>query len=80
MQDIESCIRLVANFLNIAVDDELLAIVKQQSSKENMASEEHRRRFDEHPLKQRINERLGLPVTAGLDGNQVRCARWRSCS
>eukprot|EP00210_Caulerpa_lentillifera_P005283 g5047.t1 len=62
------CVRLIAEFLNIGVDDEeLQELVMKQSSFEFM--KQHPSKFDEHPLKHGRNEVAGLPRNAGLTGN-----------
>jgi len=68
--DLPGTIRKVARFMNIKLDDELLAIVARQSTLEFMLAHSHK--FDEHNLHAIGGKRAGLPppidnskVTAG---------------
>eukprot|EP00210_Caulerpa_lentillifera_P005296 g5060.t1 len=62
------CVRLIAEFLNIGVDnEELQELVTKQSSIEFMR--EHFTKFDEHVIKHARNEVAGLPRNGGLTGN-----------
>eukprot|EP00210_Caulerpa_lentillifera_P005298 g5062.t1 len=62
------CVRLIAEFLNIGVNnEELQELITNQSSFEFM--KKHSKKFDGHPLKYARNEAAGLPRTAGLTGN-----------
>eukprot|EP00210_Caulerpa_lentillifera_P005292 g5056.t1 len=61
------CVRLIAEFLNIGVDNvELQELVTKQSNIEFMR--EHFTKFDSHVLRNARNEAAGLAKDAGLTG------------
>jgi hypothetical protein len=68
--DLPKTVRRIAAFMDIPLDDELLALVVQQSSREFML--EHKEQFSEAPFRRLISQKAGLPfegnaykVTAG---------------
>jgi len=60
--DLIGTIRQVATFMQIPLDDELLAIVEQHASFDFMKA--HQSQFDDHLIRQHRNEAMGLPLTA----------------
>eukprot|EP00892_Ulva_mutabilis_P007733 jgi/Ulvmu1/5331/UM022_0125.1 len=58
------CVKLVADFLGIPLDAALEAVVLQQTSKESMAA--NLSKYDDHPLKQRLNGTGGFALDAGM--------------
>ena len=64
LQHKSESIKLVADFLDIPLDDALEEVVVQQTSKESMAA--NLSKYDDHPLKLRVNTNAGLPADAGL--------------
>lgn len=65
--DLPNTIQIVANFMGIELDDELLDIVTRQSSREFMLA--HKNQFDAHPIAEVCGERAGLPPP--IDSNKV---------
>lgn len=53
-------VQRIASFMDIPLDDELLALVVRQSSREFML--EHKEQFNEAPFRRLISQRTGLPV------------------
>lgn len=66
--DLEGTVRRIADFIDVDLDDELLAIVMRQSSLEFMT--EHKDRFDDFLMRRRSEEVCGLPP--GSDSAKVR--------
>ena len=66
-----AAIRLIARFLDIALDNELLEIVTRQSSFEFMKAHQHQ--FDEHLMNEAFQRACGLPP--GGDSSKVRKGR-----
>lgn len=68
--DLPAAVNLIADFLNLAVEDaELRGLAAQQASMEHMR--QHPTKYDEHQLKEARNEACGLPARAGLDGSSA---------
>ncbi len=67
-RDLETTVRRVAEFIDIALDDELLAIVMRQSSMPFMLA--HKDRFDDRLMREHSERVAGLP--AGSDSSKVR--------
>ncbi len=67
-RDLETTVRRVAEFLDIALDDELSEIVMRQSSLPFMLA--HKDRFDDRLMRDRSEQIAGLP--AGSDSSKVR--------
>lgn len=73
--DLEGTVRRIARFIGIDVDEELLAVVVRQSSRDFMLA--HRHQFDEAPFRRHWSERGVLPfdsdagkVTVGATDSQ----------
>jgi hypothetical protein len=64
-------IRTIANFIGCALDDDLLALVLEQSSLAFMQA--HRHQFDDHLIRQARDPVMGLPP--GGDSAKVRTGR-----
>jgi hypothetical protein len=67
MQDRTEAIKRIAAHLDIDLTDELLSTALQQSDKEEMYR--NKSKYDEHPLKLRLNEGAGLDKHSGLGPN-----------
>lgn len=63
VQHKRECVELLAAFLGIPLEGDLLEVALRQSSKEAMAAALSQ--YDDHPLKQRSNAASGLPPDAG---------------
>lgn len=70
-KDLPRTVRRIADFIGIALDDELHDIVVRQSTIEFMR--EHERHFDDHLIKEKRNAACGLPP--GGAGSKVRTGR-----
>ncbi|MGI9326385.1 MAG: sulfotransferase domain-containing protein [Pseudomonadales bacterium] len=66
----EANIQRIANFCEIPLDDELLALTLAHTSREFML--EHKDRFDDHLMRQLTESKCGVP--AGSDSAKVRAA------
>lgn len=66
--DLTATVRRIAEFIGVALDDELLATVERQSSLEFMT--DHKDRFDDRLMRERSEEVAGLP--SGSDSSKVR--------
>ena len=64
VQHKSKCVRLVADFLGIPLNDALEEVVLQQTSKESMVA--NFSKYDDHPLKRNTNAAAGLPPDAGV--------------
>eukprot|EP00039_Didymoeca_costata_P023604 m.7661 g.7661 ORF g.7661 m.7661 type:complete len:296 (-) comp3751_c0_seq1:2005-2892(-) len=68
--DLEKNIHKIAEFMGIAIDDELLEIVKKQSSHTFMS--QHASKFDDHFVFEAVREQMGLPSDAQFTVGKVR--------
>jgi len=66
--DPEAAIRTVADFVGIALDDELLALTRERTSLAFMLA--HKHLFDDRGMREHSEKKLGLP--AGSDSSKVR--------
>jgi hypothetical protein len=67
-KDLPGTVRTVAQFIGIPLDDELLALVVQQSSLDFMLA--HKDRFDDRLMREHSERKAGLPP--GSDSAKVR--------
>ncbi len=70
-RDLAGTVRKIADFIGIALDDELFDIVMRQSSLEFMLA--HKNRFDDFLMRQRSETVGGLPT--GSDSSKVRIGK-----
>jgi len=61
-KDLSTAIQVIANFMNISLDDELFEIVKQHASFDFMKAHNHQ--FDDHIVRNLVNRSLKVPTNA----------------
>ena len=58
-EDLPGTVERIASFMDIPLDEELLALVVRQASREFML--EHKEQFGEAPFRRYVSQRAGLP-------------------